>query len=119
MSAVAQIEVPAAARELSGIPRVDYADAFRVGVGATGGQSAEQWARRILEGAPVKLRDTLRSGWAAIGLKLVQLDGDRAHAVWARVEPDHVRLVRRLLESAPRRTSARYLYTPLCQRVYR
>ena len=65
-----QIAVPPAARALTTLPQVDYADAFLVDAGPAGDQLPEQWARAVLEGSPLTLRHRLRSGWTAIGLKL-------------------------------------------------
>jgi hypothetical protein len=148
---VRRVPVPPAARELSTLARIDYADAFLLQ--ADGERTAEQWSRAILEDAPLPMRCRLRAGWAALGLKLheaprrrsvlgweirhstpevvvlgagsrigmpgellfqrqprrllfatfVQHDNDTARAVWARVEADHVRLVRDLLDRAARR----------------
>jgi hypothetical protein len=56
---VQQVAVPSAARVLSTLSRIDYADAFLVDVGATQERTAEQWARAVLEGAPASVRRTL------------------------------------------------------------
>jgi hypothetical protein len=68
---VRQIEPPAQARALSSLHRIDYADAFLADVAAAD-LTAEQWARTVLEDAPLGLRRRLQSGWAAIGLRLGQ-----------------------------------------------
>jgi hypothetical protein len=65
-----QIAVPAAARSLSTLPRIDYEDGFVVAVGAAEERSGEQWARAMLEDAPAETRRALRCGWAALGLQL-------------------------------------------------
>ena len=65
-----QIAVPPAARALSTLPHVDYADAFLVDAGPAGDQLPEQCARAVLEGSPLTTRHRLQSGWTAIGLKL-------------------------------------------------
>jgi hypothetical protein len=67
---VRQIAVPAQARALSELSRIDYADAFLVDVGSAEDRTAEQWARVVLEDAPVAVRHALLSGWSAIGLKI-------------------------------------------------
>ncbi|MGH3557448.1 MAG: hypothetical protein ACRDTK_08145 [Mycobacterium sp.] len=143
-----QVELPPAARALSTLPRIDYSDAFCVESGSTQNWSAEQWARAILQDAPVAMRTRLLLGWSTIGLKptaggsvvlgweirasttdFVLLGRDSyigmpgellfkrepeallfatfvhhanhiARAVWAAVEPTHVRIVRQLLERA-------------------
>jgi hypothetical protein len=65
---VRQIAVPAAALELSTLPRIDYADAFVVEVGARPDQTPEQWARATLENAPLIMRGALPCGWLSLGL---------------------------------------------------
>jgi hypothetical protein len=69
-STVRQIAVPPAARALSTLPRIDYADCFLVETGPFEDRTAEQWARAIMEDAPLAIRRSLQSGWSAIGLKL-------------------------------------------------
>jgi hypothetical protein len=67
---VRQVAVPAAARALSTLARIDYADAFILDTGPVRDRTAEQWARAILQGAPITVRSKLLAGWSAIGLKL-------------------------------------------------
>lgn len=67
---VRQIAVPAAARSLSTLSHIDYEDAFLVETDALRQHTAEEWARAVLEGAPLKVRGKLLSGWSALGLKL-------------------------------------------------
>jgi hypothetical protein len=67
---VRQIAVPQRARVLSTLARIDYQDAFLVDIDPVAGQTAEQWARAILEDAPFGVRAALLSGWSALGLKL-------------------------------------------------
>jgi hypothetical protein len=67
---VRQVDVPAAARTRSTLPRIDYEDAFLVETGPVGGRTGEQWARAMLEDAPASMKRQLRWGWFAIGLKL-------------------------------------------------
>jgi hypothetical protein len=66
---VHQIEVPGSARALSLLARADYADAFLLDVGSVR-SSGEQWARAAIEASPEPVRQTLRVGWATIGLDL-------------------------------------------------
>ena len=66
---VEQIELPAAARRLGTLPRVDYADAFLVRTEAGRDRTAEQWARVVLEGAPASFRVAAPGAWFALGLK--------------------------------------------------
>jgi hypothetical protein len=70
MSAVRQVAVPAAVRALSTLDRVDYADAFRVELEDVGSRTAEEWARAVLEDAPLAVRGQLLSGWSSLGLKV-------------------------------------------------
>jgi hypothetical protein len=65
---VRQVSLPADARALSTLSRVDYEDAFIVD--APGEQTAEQWARAIFHDAPLAVRARLVSGWIGLGLKL-------------------------------------------------
>ena len=67
---VRQVAVPAEARALSTLSRVDYADAFLVATRSAQDYTAEQWARLILMGAPLTVRARLLAGWSMIGLKL-------------------------------------------------
>jgi hypothetical protein len=67
---VRQGALPPDARALSTLSRVDYSDAFFVRTGSVQERTAEQWARVILEDAPMAVRKSLLSGWLTIGLKL-------------------------------------------------
>jgi hypothetical protein len=69
-ASVRQVAVPAAARALSMLARVNYEDAFLVEIGSVPERTAEQWARAILEDAPLIMRRGLRWGWSALGLRL-------------------------------------------------
>jgi hypothetical protein len=90
---VRQVDVPADARALSTLHRIDYEDAFLVDVPAQE-KTAEQWARALLEDAPIKVRSTLLSGWSAIGLKLGGGRPGRSVLGWKvrRSSPDFVLL---------------------------
>ena len=70
MSEVRQIEMPADARELVTLARVDYQDAFLLETKAAEDRTAEDWARATIEGAPAATRAMLTSGWFSLGLKL-------------------------------------------------
>jgi hypothetical protein len=70
-----QVAVPQEVRELSTLPRVDYADAFLVDPSAHPDWTAERWPRAVLEEAPASTRARLLAGWSALGLK----DADDAH----------------------------------------
>jgi hypothetical protein len=80
--AVRQIPVPSSAQALSELPRVDYADAFVVDPAPTDRLTAEQWARTALEQAPAGVRQMLRAGWLALGLKLDAAPAERSVLGW-------------------------------------
>jgi hypothetical protein len=127
--AVSQIALPPAARALSTFSRIDYEDAFFVDADPGRDRTAEQWARAVLEDAPLIVRRRLRRGWRALGLKLgsgsrigmpggllfkrerhgllfatfVQQKNPVVRAVWARIAPRHQRVVRSLLTQAAAR----------------
>ena len=65
---VTQISLPADARALSTLPRIDYADAFKVTTVLD--ITPEQWVRAMLQGAPARVRARLWLGWTALGLRL-------------------------------------------------
>jgi hypothetical protein len=67
---VTQIPVPAEVRALSTLDRIDYADAFRVDVGAVLDRTGGQWARAVLTDAPLQVRAKLVCGWSVLGLRL-------------------------------------------------
>jgi hypothetical protein len=153
---IRQVAVPAEARDLCSLSRIDYEDAFLIEIPAAPEHTAVEWVRAILEGAPVAVKAKLLLGWSAIGLKpalkmsgrsvlgweirtstpdfvvlvrdsligmpgellfkrepngllfatFVQQDNRIARAVWAATEPQHVPIVRDLLEQAARRLAA-------------
>lgn len=74
--------LPAGARALSTLTRIDYEDAFLVDTGLAQDRTAEQWAREILEGAPVRTRTALTRGWSRLGLRLGPADSDRHVLGW-------------------------------------
>lgn len=89
---IREIEVPAEARALCTLERIDYEDGFLVAMRSAAHRTAEEWARELLERAPVRLRAQLLSGWSALGL---QLDRGRASVLgWEvrRSTPDVVLL---------------------------
>jgi hypothetical protein len=67
---VRQVALPPAARALSTLPDIDYEDAFLVETGPGQKRTGEQWARAILEDAPIITRSALVWGWSALGLQL-------------------------------------------------
>jgi hypothetical protein len=62
------VRLPADARALSTLSRIDYTDAFRLDAGVD--RPAEQWARAMLNDAPLAVRARLVAGWLALGLNL-------------------------------------------------
>jgi hypothetical protein len=79
---VRQVAPPPSALALSTLARVDYADAFLLETGPGDGRTGEQWARAILEDAPVGIRRSLSQGWCALGRKLGCTDCDRFVLGW-------------------------------------
>jgi alpha-N-arabinofuranosidase len=67
-AAVRQISLPAEARAISTLSRIDYSDAFVVDAGVELGP--ERWARAMVADAPLAMRVRLLSGWTALGLRL-------------------------------------------------
>jgi hypothetical protein len=65
---VSQIPLPADAKALNTLSRVDYVDAFLVSTDVK--HTPEQWIRAVLQDAPLSVRTRLVCGWAALGLKL-------------------------------------------------
>jgi hypothetical protein len=66
---VSQVLLPADARALCTLARLDYEDAFIVDAGVDE-RTAEQWARAVFNDAPLAVRARLVSGWMGLGLKL-------------------------------------------------
>ena len=65
---VSAVTLPAQARALSTLSRIDYEDAFRLDAGIQ--RSAEYWVRAMLNDAPLVVRSRLVAGWLALGLNL-------------------------------------------------
>ncbi|HEY2715916.1 MAG TPA: hypothetical protein VGI73_06820 [Solirubrobacterales bacterium] len=74
---VEQIEVPESARELTGLERIDYADAFRAAPAPATGRPPLEAARAVLAGAPANVRRALLAGWSLLGLRLGEGNGVR------------------------------------------
>ncbi|OBF93080.1 hypothetical protein A5790_11745 [Mycobacterium sp. 852002-51152_SCH6134967] len=79
---VRQVHPVDALLSVSTLGRIDYADAFEVGIEHPLERSAEDWMRTILEGAPVHMRIRLLSAWSAIGLKLRPPGSNRTILGW-------------------------------------
>jgi hypothetical protein len=67
-AAVTQISLPADARALSTLPRIDYEDAFIVE--GAGERTPREWARAAIDDAPARVRARLYTGWLSLGLRL-------------------------------------------------
>jgi hypothetical protein len=65
---VAAVPLPADARALTTLSRIDYEDAFLLDAGVN--RSAEEWVRAMLNDAPLSVRSRLVAGWLALGLNL-------------------------------------------------
>ena len=91
---VRQTVLPAGTRELATLARIDYEDAFLVDTGLARDRTAEQWAREILEAAPVSTRRALTRGWSGLGLRLGPAQSDQHVLGWEirRSDPDVVLL---------------------------
>ena len=79
---VREVPVPASARALSTLPRVDYEDGFLVDTGPAAARTGEQWARAMLEDAPAGTRRALQRGWCALGLRLGSTRSERRVLGW-------------------------------------
>jgi len=79
---VRQVAVPADARMLSTLSRIDYSDAHLVDTVRARDRTAEDWVRAILAGAPNHVRRTLRSGWASLGIQLGPADDPELVLGW-------------------------------------
>jgi hypothetical protein len=79
---VREAAVPPVARRLSTLSHVDYEDAFLIEIGPARDRTPEQWARVILEDAPITIRRALRSGWFALGLQLGSTRSERFVLGW-------------------------------------
>ncbi|MFN8113614.1 MAG: hypothetical protein U0R51_10495 [Solirubrobacterales bacterium] len=90
---VERVEPSPAILSESGLPAIDYADAFAATTGAaTATRDAEAWAREFLEGAPLRVRLSLLGGWTGLGLRLDPRPGTDRVLGWRvrRREPDVV-----------------------------
>jgi hypothetical protein len=79
---VREIAMPPAARRLSTLSDIGYADAFLVELGSARERTPEQWARATMEGAPLATRTVLQAGWLALGLQLASTRSDRIVLGW-------------------------------------
>jgi hypothetical protein len=65
---VSEVSLPADARALSTLSRIDYEDAFIVDAGVE--RTAREWAHAVVDDAPLAVRARLLLGWTALGLRL-------------------------------------------------
>jgi len=79
---VRTIPVPAAVAEIAGLDRVDYDEAFTFETEAV--QPPEEWARLILEGAPLSKRLLMIGAWTALGIRLA-FPGSTGHVLGWRI----------------------------------
>jgi hypothetical protein len=70
---VRPVAVPPAARTLGTLPHIDYEDAFLVETGPAQDRTSEQWARAILEDAPIIMRRALAGAGSRSACGSVQL----------------------------------------------
>lgn len=66
---VQQVALPAESRSRATLPRLDYTDSFLIATKRVHELTAEQWARRMLEGAPPYWQHALPRGWRTLGLE--------------------------------------------------
>lgn len=81
-----EIQVPPETHALSTLSRIDYENAILVEIEAVADsvqdRTGEQWARAVLEDAPVDTRRTLTQQWTRFGLKLGPAHSDRHVLGW-------------------------------------
>jgi hypothetical protein len=78
-----QVDIPPVARALSTLSRIDYEDGFVAEIDPAREETAEEWARVVLEDAPRVVQAKLRWGWFALGLKLGWTGSDQSVLGWA------------------------------------
>lgn len=79
---VRQIDLPPASEAHCTLSRVDYTDAFMVDTSGGRSVSAEQWARMILEDAPLRFQRTAPWAWRALGLERGPLSSATSILSW-------------------------------------
>jgi hypothetical protein len=67
---VREVALPASARALASLSRVDYTDAWVLETPRSEERTGEEWARTMLEEAPAETRRMLRRGWFSLGVRL-------------------------------------------------
>ena len=93
-SAVSPVELTEQELALGTLAQVDYCDAFLAVAVAGESRGGEEWARAVLEGAPLPLRTALQAGWTSLGLKLGSSPSERFVLGWKLGHSDdtHARL---------------------------
>ena len=91
---VRQVALPPAARALCTLSHIGYEDAFLVETGPGQDRTGEQWARAVLEEAPIVMRSALPWAWFALGLQQGSTRSARFVLGWEvrRSTPDFVLL---------------------------
>jgi hypothetical protein len=77
------VALPASARAMTSLSRVDYTDSFRLELPRSEDRTAEEWARVVLEDAPAETRRMLRRGWLALGIRLGSTEDRRRVLGWS------------------------------------
>jgi hypothetical protein len=72
---VRPVPLPADARALSTLARIDYTDAFDVTADVV--RTPRDWVRAILQDTPAHVRRRLVLGWTALGLRIQPWSSDR------------------------------------------
>ena len=98
---VRKIRATSDIRELSNLPRVDYADAFVVEIPDCPQWTAHRWATAVLEEAPAATRATLTAGWTALGLTSVATAGSMLGWHVRHHDPDMLLLARASMVGMP------------------
>ena len=79
---VLEVPLPADARTLTTLSRVDYTDAFRLDTDHALDRTGEEWTRAILQEAPPATRRALRRGWFLLGVRLGPAEDERLVLGW-------------------------------------
>jgi len=79
---VRPVAVPPAARTLGTLPHIDYEDAFLVETGPAQDRTGEQWARAMVEDAPMMVRRALRWGGLRSACGSAGLPSGRKAGAW-------------------------------------
>jgi hypothetical protein len=79
---VRRVAVPRAARALSTLSPIDYEDTFLLETRSARDRTGEQWARAMLEEAPILVRNALLFAWSALGLRLGWIRSGRHVLGW-------------------------------------